>query len=440
MMDALGRLNGGSLVLGNARVPKVFLGAAPCSAPSLEASIEDVDIAIAGGRIQRIAPAGSMTATLDLGDRLVWPRLVDMHTHLDKSHVYNRVDNRAFNIDGARAQTMNDRARRWTREDLQRRIEFSLRCAEHHGVGAVRTHLDSQPEIASRSWQLFDEIRRDWRRRIALQAVSLVPLELYEGAYGDTLADLVATHGGVLGAVTTGPDTTRVEGVALLKRRLHRLMQLATERGLYLDLHVDETDDLALQTLSHIAECVIETGFAGKVTCGHCCLLALADPDRAETIFELLRQAGISLVTLPLANMHLQDRSRARTPRWRGVPPVKELIDGGVPVALAGDNCRDAWVSHGDGDMVETLRQSIRILHLDDRIDAALAMSGPEPARRCGFEGAGRLVEGGPADMIVFDARKANHLLARPSTARSVIRAGAAVTTPLPAYDELEDA
>src|SRR3546814_2658586 len=68
----------------------------------------------------------------------------------------------------------------------------------------------------------------------------------------------------------------------------------------------------------------------------------------------------------------------------------------------------------------------------------SLSMIGPEPAKVCGFANVGVLTEGGPADLIVFEARRINHLLARPATPRSVIRAGSAVTTALPEYEELE--
>src|SRR3546814_2312299 len=88
-----------------------------------------------------------------------------------------------------------------------------------------------------------------------------------------------------------------------------------------------------LETLSHIAACVLEAGFRGNVTCGHCCSLALADDEGARATIALLREAKITVVTLPLANMHLQDRNADVTPRWRGVPPVKELLAAGVSVS-----------------------------------------------------------------------------------------------------------
>src|SRR3546814_13021397 len=49
-----------------------------------------------------------------------------------------------------------------------------------------------------------------------------------------------------------------------------------------------------LETLSHIAACVLEAGFRGNVTCGHCCSLALADDEGARAPIALLREAEIT--------------------------------------------------------------------------------------------------------------------------------------------------
>jgi cytosine deaminase len=51
----------------------------------------------------------------------------------------------------------------------------------------------------------------------------------------------------------------------------------------------------------------------------------------------------------------------------------------GIPVAIAGDNCRDPFHAYGDHAMVDTFRQAVRILHLDHPFADAAAMAGPVP-------------------------------------------------------------
>jgi cytosine/creatinine deaminase len=135
--------------------------------------------------------------------------------------------------------------------------------------------------------------------------------------------------------------------------------------------------------------------------------------------------------------MYLQDRQRGRTPRWRGVAPVQELMAAGVPVMVAGDNCRDAFYAYGDHDMLDTFRASVRILHLDHPLAGAPALAGPVPGAMMGLPHAGTIRAGAPADLILLPARSLNEVVARPHADRIVVVAGRAIAARRPAYEAL---
>ena len=92
--------------------------------------------------------------------RQVWPMLIDVHTHLDRGHTVVRSPNLSGTFKDALAATAIDRPK-WTHEDLLARMDFALRCAYAHGVAAIRTHLDSVPQQAGRSWPAFREMRAE---------------------------------------------------------------------------------------------------------------------------------------------------------------------------------------------------------------------------------------------------------------------------------------
>ena len=98
--------------------------------------------------------------------------------------------------------------------------------------------------------------------------------------------------------------------------------------------------------------------------------------------------------------MYLQDRKERRTPRWRGVTVVHEMLRRGIRVAAAGDNCRDSFYAYGDHDVVDTFRQAVRILHLDHPLSVAPAMVGTTPSLIGEFAGHGRLTVGAPARLL----------------------------------------
>jgi cytosine/creatinine deaminase len=146
-------------------------------------------------------------------------------------------------------------------------------------------------------------------------------------------------------------------------------------------------------------------------------------------------------VSLPTVNMYLQDRSveATRTPRWRGVTVMHELKAAGVPVAVAGDNCRDPFYAYGDHDMLDTYTQAVKILHLDHPFADWIRAASATPAQIMGLDGFGMLRVGNPADLTVLRARSYSELLARAPFDRAVIRAGRAIDTTLPDYRELDD-
>ncbi|MBE9603818.1 cytosine deaminase [Acetobacteraceae bacterium H6797] len=394
-----------------------------------------VDLRIEARLIADIAPAGTAAEGIPLRGGQVWPCFVDGHTHLDKGHIWPRSANPDGSFKGALETVAADRDRHWAALDVAARFEFGLRCAWHHGTGAIRTHIDSEGARTSSSWEVFSRLREDWAGRVSLQAASIASLEIFTGEEGARLANLVARHGGVLGMVTTLQDGPVPDW---FQPALERFFALAEERGLDIDLHVDESGASGARALREIALTALRRGFKGKIQCGHCCSLSMQPEDYARETIAACAEAGLSVVVLPMCNLYLQGRAPGRTPRWRGVTLVHELKAAGVPVSLASDNCRDPFYAYGDHDMVEVFRESVRILQLDHPFgDWARAVTAV-PADVMGLSEMGRLRKGARADLVLFPARGMTELLARPQSDRIVLRAGRVQQSELPDYRELD--
>ncbi|WP_026380888.1 cytosine deaminase [Afifella pfennigii] len=425
----------GSLVLRRARIPRLFLERA---LGADDGACLLADIFIEDGRVARLLPAGQAPdeaglAVVDCAGRQVWPTLVDMHTHLDRAHSLSLAPNPDGTFAGARAAMARLRGL-FTPEDTAARMDFALRAAHARGVSAIRTHVDSRAEIAEANWALFADMRARWAGRVELQGVALLPVETYATPEGEELAERVADLGGCLGGVAEFPVEGSPDELARLRKALAALMRLARRHDLDVDLHVDETADPRARALELVAKAAIEAGHVGRVVCGHCSSLALQEEAVVKSVLELARRAGLRFVTLPTANLMLQERLPGRTPRWRGVTLLHEIEAAGLPIAIAGDNCRDAFYPYGDGDILDTFRHAVPALHLYPEEDASLAMIGPVPASICGFAGHGLIGEARAADLILFQASTVNEVLSRPDLARKVVRAGIALTEPPPAY------
>lgn len=385
-----------------------------------------VDIEITADRISQVVPHQELPS-YDWEGGIVLPCFVDCHTHLDKAHTWERAPNPDGTFWGAIAALDRDRVN-WNRADLTNRMDFALQCSYHHGTRAIRTHLDVPPGQLEITTGVFRELRQEWHDRVELQAVSLISLDLFMGSYGELVADTFAAMDGILGGVAyPNPD---------LEAQLDRVFDLAQERHLALDFHVDETDDPKSECLRAVAEQVLKRQFPHPVTCGHCCSLATQEPGVAQTTIELVKAAGIHLVSLPLCNLYLQDRAPGRTPRWRGVTLLNEIQAAGIPIAIAHDNCRDAFYAFGDHDLLQIFATAVLIGHLDQNYPQWLASITTIPAQIMGLKPV-KITVGDKADLILFNSQTYSELLSRPQTDRIVIRNGRPIGTKLPSYRQL---
>ncbi len=432
-------------LLKNARVPasllemqSIALSASTIATTGTENNFCAVDLEIAAGAIAQIIPTNTEPLSqlrdipiVDLQGGLVFPCFVDMHTHLDKGHIWERSPNPDGTFASALETVRADTEKHWNALDVYRRMEFGLKCSYAHGTKAIRTHIDAAGEQGTVSLEVFQSLQAEWGDRLILQAVSLVSLDYFLTPAGEKLADRIAQIGGILGGVAyMNPD---------LDKQLDRVFSLAQERGLNLDFHTDETDDPESVTLREVAKTAIRHEFSGQIICGHCCSLAVQPPELVTETLTLVKQANIGIVSLPMCNLYLQDRQSGRTPRWRGVTVLHELRAAGIPVAVASDNCRDPFYGFGDHDVLEVFNMAVRIAHLDRPWEDWPRTVTETPADLMGLPNLGRITVGLPADLILFKARNFSELLSRSQRDRTVLRQGKEIDTTLPDYRELDD-
>ncbi|MFZ2100588.1 MAG: cytosine deaminase [Oricola sp.] len=393
------------------------------------------DLTVEGGRISSIAPSGpdSAGADNDLRRRVVMPAFVDCHTHLDKGHIWPRRPNPDGSFPGALTAVTEDRAANWSAGDVEARMEFALKCAYAYGTKAIRTHLDSLAPQETISWPVFEAMRERWAGRIDLQGASLIGIEsARDEAWFNSLVARVKAAGGILGAVTyMVPD---------LDELLDRIFRAAIDNGLELDFHADETDALEAVSLRRIAEAAARHGYDDRILVGHCCSLARQPDDEVLRTLDAVAARNISVVSLPMCNMYLQDRRpNGTTPRWRGVTLLHEMKARGITVCVASDNTRDPFYAYGDLDMIEVYRMATRTAHFDHPVADWPKTVLANPARAMGH-GAdhGTLRQGGPADFVICEGRSWTEVLSRPESGRIVVRDGAVIDRALPSYEELD--
>lgn len=367
--------------------------------------------------------------TIDMAGRIILPCFIDSHVHLDKAFIVHRTGVPAGGLLDAVRLSIGDAANR-TADDLRHRMEKGLELAYAHGASAMRTHLDT-PDMPAQStaWTVFSELRTHWKGRIALQAVALMALDRVEGEDFAERCHQVAHLGGVLGAFVP-PGSASAS-------RLDILFAHAAQLGLDVDFHVDESLDATANGLELIAESILRTGFKGRVVAGHCCSLAAKSETSVTGLIAKVAEAGIHVIALPHSNLYLQDRETSRTPRLRGLTLAHELSAGGVSVHFASDNVQDPFFPFGEFDMLEVIRSSVHLAHLDADLERWVPELYRNAAFATRFDTHGSIINGQSADFIAFDATDWFGLLSHAHSNRVVFRNGVPLSPGKPALREM---
>ena len=355
-------LNGQSrFVLKGIRLPKWTL-------PTSEFA-EKLDMTVANGQIESIAPQTTHTNTLpsiDLQGALLMPLMVDAHTHLDKTLTRSRMGNITPGLLGAIHAMMADRTH-WTIADVHQRASQGLEWSYAAGVHHVRTHCDWwEPQNQPIAWQVLKDLAAEWRGKIHIERASLIPLHLYADrdqalAFAKQVAD--SGPGALLGGFVHTSNWNL--------QALENLLAAAQAYQLNVDLHMDEELNPQAQGLLRTTEIMQQIKFAGHVVCGHTCALSAQDASLALRTLDEVAKVNMSLVTLPLTNLLLQDAVTGKTPTQRGVTLVQEARGRGIPVLVASDNVQDPFCTFGSYDPLEALTVGALAAQLPNVFDEA---------------------------------------------------------------------
>lgn len=392
---------------------------------SSEATLFDVQLA--GGLVTRIEPCAAAGGAL--ASATLVPALVDMHVHLDKTHVVELTgscDGDLFRaIDLMAAHRAN-----WSFDDIGARMEIALKQAYVHGTRAIRTHLDWVDAGPPKSLAVFERLRAQWRGRIEMQCVSLVPLDLFDDADPALapMGQMIAAELARLNAASpVAGEPCALLGAfvyrnAQMRQKLQQVFDLAKRHDLSLDFHVDEGLDADACGLREIAELTIANGYQSRVTCGHACSLSIQPRGQAEHTLRLCALAQIHLVSLPTTNLYLQGDWRG-TPVERGITRLTEARSLGVATSIATDNVADGFYPYGSYDLLESYALGVQLAHLRPA-DEWLDCVSTHPAKAMGLFWDGRIAQGCPADLLLLAARSRFELLTPQGRVRRVIRSG----------------
>src|SRR3989440_3448762 len=378
---------------------------------------ESVEIGVRGGLIA--APEKEAGQVIDLGGSLVTPALVEPHIHLD---AVLTVGEPRHNESGSLFEGIaiwSERVKQLTVDDVKQRVRTVLRWQLANGVQFVRSHVDvCDPEL--RAVRALTELRQEIGDQITLQLVAFPQQGIMSFDGGEELMRKAVDMGvDVVGAIPHF-ELTREYG----ERSIKFAFDLASEKGLRVDIHCDETDDDQSRFVEVMAAETIRLGMGGRVTASHTTAMHSYNNAYAYKLINNLKRAQMHMVTNPLDNSTLQGRFDSY-PIRRGHTRVKELLAAGINVCIGHDSVMDPWYPLGYGD---PLQAAFVLAHYGQmsghgELRTLMDMITWNPAQALGLEKYG-LLPGCRADLCAFAAPSEMDAIRLVAPRKLVLRGG----------------
>ncbi|MGE3270824.1 MAG: amidohydrolase [Chloroflexota bacterium] len=370
-----------------------------------------LDIEIQDGVIAAISPheapaTGVGGPSFDGGGRVVLPRFVDAHMHLDKTLMgepwIGLPETRTLAERVAAAEHLLKH--QVTRTVLDRATALA-ESARRFGTLSLRSHADVTPGLGLSSVETLLTVRERFAGELDIQLVAFPQ----DGAITPGVAELLEESLKMGCTVLGGLDPAGYDGD--IEAQLRLLFTLAPRFGAGIDIHLHDGGNLGLFEIGRICAWTEQTGYGGKVAVSHAFALGDRPLGEVQPVLERMATAGVAAITA----------ASGAAP----VPPASAIWDAGVTLGIGSDNVHDSWSPFARGDVLEkaflvayrnNLRTDVGLLRTLEAItDVNARLLGLEP---------GRVEVGAPADLVVVDAENGAEAVAAHPPRLLVLKAG----------------
>lgn len=387
------------------------------------------DIGLKDGRIVAIEPGlrATASATIDATDRLVSPPFVDPHFHMDATLSLGipRLNRSGTLLEGI--ALWGELKPLLTHEAVMERALKYCDLAVSQGLLFIRTHVDICDDRLLAVEALL-EVKKRIAPYITLQLVAFPQ----DGYYRSPSAAKNLERALDLGVDVVGGiphfERTMDEGAASVRA----LTRIAADRGLLVDMHCDETDDPMSRHVETLACETTRLGLQGRVTGSHLTSMHSMDNYYVSKLLPLMKEAELHAIANPLINIVIQGRHDTY-PKRRGLTRVPQMMDMGINVALGLDCVMDPWYSMGTADLLDVAHMAVHLAHMTSLADMARLFTAvtDNGAKAMAIADYGLKV-GGPADLVVLDARDTIEAIRLRPPRLQVIKAGKVIAEAAP--------
>ena len=297
-------------------------------------------IGIDEGRISFVGEKASeeSESKIDAKGNLVLPTFIEPHIHLDKVLLSEKLKE-ANSISEAR-QMVREAKRGFSVDEIKDRASRVIPWALQNGVTIIRTHLDVDSSVKTRSIEAILQLEKKYRNVLDLQIVAFPQ----EGIIKDSEVPELLRSAVDLGATVLGglPESELSEDNA--RKHIDFLFVLAKQMDVDIDIHCDVIP--GFKNIEYFASSVLKNNYQNRSTADHLIALSYYDEEYASRIITRIKEASINVISNPCTMM--SSGSSPRVPQARGITLVRDLVRAGVNVSFGSDNVIDPYNPLGD--------------------------------------------------------------------------------------------
>ena len=365
----------------------------------IDESNEQFDILVEDGLIKKIEKniLSDSDKVIDAEGRVLIPGLVESHIHLDKALIADRMPNKSGTLKEALEVTGKLKST-FTREDVEERARKALDMLISKGTTYIRTHSEFDPIGGFHGFETIMKLKKEYKDIVDIQVVAFPQEGIFKSPGTEEMMYKAMDMGAdVVGGVPYN-DTDANQHIDLV-------FEIAKKYDKDIDFHQDFKDSFEGQSIEYLCKKTIEEGYQGRVSVGHLTSIAAMPDDKLKPILDLLSEAKINVMALPMTDLHLGGRNDEYNVR-RAVTPIRKLRDAGVNVCIASNNIRNPFTPYGNGDLIQVAMVAIPVAHLGGASDlgTVLPMITKNPAKALGLKNYGIEI-GSDADMVLLDTK-----------------------------------
>ena len=365
--------------------------------------------------------AAQATQEIEAKGRLTLPAFVNGQLHACKSFWRRRLAEQPAAVQSLpRFQAASYVKAAYSEDDVFARVDETMRLAIEHGTCAIRLFGDVDEANGLTAVRALLRIRQKYQPWLSVQVVAF-PQDGVAGAQTEALMHQALA----LGADVVGGIPWIESSEAAQRAHTELCFALASHYDKPLHFVCDDTANPASRTLEMVARQTLGNGWHGRVSATQCAALSFYDDDYAESVINLVREAGIAIFSNSHVALIATDFEPHRHPWPRSITRVRQLLEAGVAVACGQDDIDNWFYPFGRNDMLEVahfMAHNGQFAWQGD-VNQVLPMVTTTPAGVLGLTNYG-LEIGNEANLVVLDAQDWHSALQFQAEKQSVILRG----------------